>query len=243
MKVRLALIILAILCSCRQGGSQFGKIETASPISVQRFDENSFPLDICARRDSSEAVNTVRYSFHSEDCLCTSYPLLLCDNPQNWTVTVNGETPVLIGENYIIAGLVHVGNNVIEISGSGDTSTFCISGEFDVMNSDSAGWYLDSAKILELGSLASQGLPFYSGTVSYLRSYDVPEKVGRRIFRLSEWKGTSCELWVNFVKVADITSRTFKKNIGPFLEHGRNELELRITGQGDFGLLKEYTVE
>ena len=209
-------------------------------MEVERLADNTFPLTVCnITKDSAEL--TARYQFVSHNCLCTSFPRLLCQG----SVTMNG-TPLTdpYQNSYLIGGIVQEGENVIEVRTSGDLSPVSLSGEFGVWADEEGGWYVDKARPLEAGLLASQGLPFYSGEVSYRRQYEVPEKVGPRILRIPSWKGEACSVWVNYQKVADVTTGRFKMDIGPYLEAGTNDIEVRISGaSGTFGLLKDFTLE
>ena len=245
----LVFILLTVTISCSPSGSRYGEIQYASELIVERMDNNLFPLEAVSVEESR-----VCYNFLVKGCLCTSSPIFVCSKPQGWTVSVNGtEVPLVEGMHqtddsdgcFVIAGLVKDGRNTIELTGSGEVSASYVAGEFDVLRTDQPeGWILDYAGVPEIGSLASQGLPFYTGEVSYRRKFVVPEKVGRRILELSDWKGSSCEVWINGSKYASVTSTNYKKNIGRNLTPGVNEIEVRLTGPGDeFGLFKEFTLK
>lgn len=208
-------------------------------MEVERMGDNSFPLPVCnISRDSSGV--TALYQFYSSDCLCTSYPRLICQG----TATLNGTALEQIHGAFMIGGVVREGDNTLEVRGAGDTPSATLVGEFGVWQADEGGWQVGKARSLELGSLASQGLPFYSGEVSYRRQYEVPGKVGKRILRIPSWKGEACSVWVNYQKVAVVSPGRFKMDISPYLEAGTNDIEVRISGaSGAFGLLKDFTLE
>jgi hypothetical protein len=147
---------------------------------------------------------------------------------------------------YLLAGVAREGENSIELQGRGSVVPVSLTGEFDVVQGGESGWILQSEKVLGLGPLPSQGLPFFTGEVSYSRQFEVPEKVGKRLFRLAGWKGGSCGLWINYEKVADIGTDPFEMNIGPYLQPGPNEVAVRLgapASDGDFGLFEEFTIE
>lgn len=245
----LLCLMAALSCSCSQGGSRSGEIWPLSALTVERLDDNVFPLAAGSFTRDENGV-TACYQFVSQDCLCTSEPMLVCQGTDLLTVTANGiPLAPLGGGRYLIAGNVQEGENVLALQGNGDIGPVGLSGAFGVWPSDGGGWYVDKSRPLELGSLSSQGLPFYSGEVAYRRQYELPREVGKRILRLSGWKGRSCELWVNYGKVADITASRFKMDIGPYLTQGPNEVAIRISGwpagEGEgkeFGLFKEFTL-
>lgn len=212
-------------------------------MEVERMGDNSFPLPVCNISRDSTGV-TALYQFYSSDCLCTSYPRLICQG----TATLNGTALEQIHGAYMIGGVVREGDNTLEVRGAGETPSATLVGEFGVWAAEDGGWQAGKARSLELGSLGSQGLPFYTGIVAYRRTVEVPEKAGKRLLRLSSWKASACELWVNGEKVADVTSQHFKKDIGPYLQPGPNDIEVHLFGwpsspaPRDFGLFKDFTL-
>ena len=208
-------------------------------MEVERMGDNSFPLPVCNISRDSTGV-TALYQFYSSDCLCTSYPRLICQG----TATLNGTALEQIHGAYMIGGVVREGDNTLEVRGAGETPSATLVGEFGVWAAEDGGWQVGKARPLELGSLGSQGLPFYTGTVAYRRTVEVPEKVGKHILRIPSWKGEACSVWVNYQKVAVVSPGRFKMDISPYLEAGTNDIEVRISGaSGAFGLLKDFTLE
>ncbi len=246
------ILILAISGSCSQGGSRFGEIKPVSDICVERLDNNWFPLDATAVCDtSSEGEVTVRYKFYSKGCLCTSYPILVIVNPESWDVAVNGGMPMLMERVHLLddgdacfelGGRVLDGENIITLRSSDASAgmpSASIAGEFDVLPDVETKWQLIPAKVLGLGSWASQGMPFYHSDIAYSRTFEVPARVGKRTLRLGEWKGSLCEVLVNGEKAGDIPAGHHKLKIGTFLNPGLNEIELHVWGDG---LYEEFTI-
>jgi len=251
-EISIISLLIAISCSCSQSGSRFGEIRPVSEICVERLDNNWFPLDQTAVCDTSaEGKLTVRYKFYSKDCLCTSCPLLVVINPESWDVKVNGEKPMPMKRVHLLddgdacfelGGMVLNGENTITLLSStvsAEPPSAFVAGEFDVLPDEENAWLLTPAKMLGLGSWASQGMPFYRSDVAYRRTFEVPEKVGKRTLRLGEWKGTLCEVWINGEKAGEIPGKHHKLRIGSFLNPGSNEVELRVTGDGLYEL---YTI-
>ena len=247
-------LIIAISCSCSQGGSRFGEVKPVSEICVERLDNNWFPLESTAKYETVGGVLIARFSFYSKNCLCTSYPLLVVEQPGECSVMVNDKqvTPMnglhLRADDdacYELGGMVLDGENAILLNRSwnpapAEMPSAFIAGDFDVLPDEGNGWMLTSAKVLSLGSWASQGMPFYSSDVAYRRTFEVTGKVRKRTFlRLGEWKGTLCEVLVNGEKAGDIPANHHKLKIGHFLNPGLNEIELHVTGDG---LYEEFTI-
>lgn len=230
------LLLLCLSCSRPQGGS----------LEVERMSDNAFPLSPSGITRDSTAF-TLLYPFYSQDCLCTSYPRLLCREGR--AAFLNGTSLERIHGAYDLGGAVREGENLLELRCGEVPEDAALIGEFGVWPAQDGGWCVGKSRPLELGSLVSQGLPFYTGTVAYRRQYELPEKVGRRWLRLSGWKGSACELWVNYRKVADIRSERMKMEVGPYLQPGLNEIELRIAGwpassiPGDFGLFGDFSLK
>ena len=248
------ILILAISGSCSQGGSRFGEIKPVSDICVERLDNNWLPLESTAKYETVGGVLIARFSFYSKNCLCTSYPILVVENPGQCSVLVNDQevAPMkglhLLEDDdacYELGGMVLDGENVLLLNRSlnpapAEMPSAFIAGDFDVLPDAENGWLLTPAKVLGLGSLESQGMPFYSSDVSYSRTFEVTGKVRKRTFlRLGEWKGTLCEVWVNGTKAGEITAGRHKLKIGSFLNPGQNEIELHVTGDG---LYEEFTI-
>ena len=231
------VVLLALSCSCQPGRSRFGVLEPLSGFYVECLDNNCFPLEACSIDREGDTV-VVRYNFRSEDCLCSSGAKLLTDCSEGWKVSMNGMPMYGLSA---ISGVVQEGENTVELRGSGEAPSVSLVGAFDVLSSEE-GLYLRSAKSPGFGSFSSQGLLLYDGQVSYRRQYEVAGKVGKRILRVGKWSGSRCEVYVNYDKVADVTSQHCKLDIGPYLTPGPNDVEVRISGP-DPGLLKAFTLK
>ena len=105
-----SLLLLALSCSCLQGGSTEGAETPEQGIVLE-------PLNISTAEDGTV---TVLYRHTAEDCMCTSEPHIAGPDPEVWTVTVNDFEAPVVGGRYYIGGLAHEGENVIEIHGSGN---------------------------------------------------------------------------------------------------------------------------
>lgn len=254
------VVLIAVSSSCRSGRSRYGVIEPVSELSIERMGINRLPLE-CSGVSREGDQLTLRYRFESEGCLCTTEPILSFTEPQQWTALVNGvdvePVRMRLQQNeearFDISGFLHDGENMIELRGSGELPAVTLSGEFDVVPSEQGGWRVKGEGVLELGSLVSQGLSYFAGSVAYNRRFEVPMRVGKRILRLSGWQADSCSLWVNYEKVADVTTESFEMNIGPYLNPGTNDVVVRLSARQpassegrnpeDFGLFEAFTLE
>lgn len=255
------LVSLALACSCLSCGSVVGGVKPASELCIVRLDSNILPLKMAVNATDSNGF-TARFEVQSTDCFCNSTPFLVCSRFGGFSVSVNGKLVhpmasihILNGEDccYNVSGILREGLNEMEISGSGEVPQVFISGDFSVDTSDGDVWTPAPSRTLELGSLVWQGMPFYPGQVAYVRKFEVPENVGRRVMCIPDWSGSSCEIWINDKKVADVVGKPYRKNVGPYLAPGQNSVEVRISGQplsgsegpapSDLGLLEDFTIE
>ena len=253
--VLFSLLVVALACG------QKTSLLSSSDLIVQRMDENRLPLSARSIEMDSDIV-LCRYEFRSEDCLCHSFPLLVCNGRNIGTVTVNGRIvePVMgvhVMDDgdlcFSLSGIVHDGENTIELKSEGGVPAVCLAGDFSVLRSEDGEWYVAPEKTLSPGLVASQGLPFYSGDISYSRQYEFPEKKGRHILRVPGWEGDACKVFVNGDEFADLHSGHFKKNVSPVLNPGVNYVEIRVTCHGlpfstdsdfrDCGLAGDFSIE
>lgn len=147
---------------------------------------------------------------------------------------------------FTISDHVVEGDNTVEVRSGGEVPTVYVAGDFSVFQSEVGKWYVTPEHSLSLGDLVPQGLPFYSGEISYSRQYEIPVISGRCILIIPHWEGSDCEVFVNGYKAADVSTKHFKKNIAPFLNAGFNYVEIRIAGKcnpQDFGLIEDFKMK
>lgn len=245
-----------MLCFHKSCGSGDDALKPVSELSINLLDGNLFPLN--AEQKSADSTGFIlQYKVQSEDCLCHCTPILACDCSSPLMASVNGKEvrPYdglhCLGGNdrcFVVSSFMHEGGNVIELSGRGEEPKAFISGDFNVEYRSGEGWVIAPQKKPELGSLANQGLPFYQGGVAYTKVFEAKRSLGRRMLCIPDWAGASCQVWINDIKVADVCSKPFKKNIGKYIKSGENVIEVRISGSSekpatsDFGLLEEFYI-
>lgn len=157
--------------------------------------------------DNSQALGQMALSFPFEaDSIPGDSVLYLCmETPERFTVTVNGKTLDTSGdEGWFIdpslrriplhASMLEKGENIIGISGD-----FCRDTNLEaILLTGNFGVRLDSIRriltvlpdSLSIGDITSQGLPFYSGAVTYLTdSLPVPETGGKVFIETAGYDG------------------------------------------------------
>lgn len=238
----LTLLIFSLSCSaCCLDTTDF--IITSSELEIERLEKNRFPLEPLFSTSSENGETKALYTFESQDCLCVSEPTLCVSDSTVWSVSINGKP--LRGSNgrYYFDGLIEDGENIIAMRGKGPLPEVSVVGQIMVQPTEYGSWRLSNQQALNLGSLALQGLPFYTGEVAYSRIYEVSRKQRRCPLLIKEWKGKTGSLYVNGEKVSDLGPSPYRINIGPHLVVGPNKVEIRISGEDDFGLYEDFTIE
>ena len=101
-----------------------------------------------------------------------------------------------------------------------------ILGDFGVDKSD----IVDLPKTLNIGNWVDQGLPFYSGNVTYIRDFTLPENSGKVVLELPDWRGTALAVKVNDQAEKLIPWQPFAVDISDFIHAGVNTLEIKVIG-------------
>lgn len=185
----------------------------------------------------------VQYSFEIVAGTDRSSLKLVCEKPWLWEVTVNGGTPVpLEGVHpldartgcFDISALVKDGKNVVDLhiphmSVFAEISDAFICGDFSVVPC-SDGWGIAPSSALGKGWWCDQGMPFYSWTVSYSRTYNVDDPSRPYRLVLDDLHGTVAEVLVNGEKAGIIGWKPFEINLSGLLKEGQNVVEVRIIG-------------
>jgi hypothetical protein len=105
-------------------------------------------------------------------------------------------------------------------------------GDF-ALKSEAKGFQIVPPAAMALGAWSGQGMPMLSGRVSYGKTFDVPaEGPGAARYRvaLGSWLGSAAEVIVNGRPAGLIAFAPFALDITPFLQPGRNAVEVAVIG-------------
>lgn len=91
------------------------------------------------------------------------------------------------------------------------------------------GFRIVPASPLQMGSWKEQNLPFYSGSVSYTKTF-VLQRGGKYKVALGKWDGTVAEVRVNGKSAGIIAWQPFEVPIDGLVKSGRNEIQVLVTG-------------
>lgn len=102
-------------------------------------------------------------------------------------------------------------------------------GDFSLQSSEN-GWLIRKPADLKTGSWKDQGYPFYSGKVSYSRSFNTVDEIRDYEIGLQEWDGTVAEVFVNGTKAGLIGWPPYRMDISDHTVEGKNRVTVKVTG-------------
>lgn len=104
-----------------------------------------------------------------------------------------------------------------------------LTGNFGVMSTEN-GWLLTAPAEPGWGSWRQQGLPFYSHTVSYIKSFNNTGAEASYSIRLGSWNGTLAEVLVNDREAGIIGWKPYEMDITDQVKAGENKIEVKVYG-------------
>jgi hypothetical protein len=165
------------------------------------------------------------------------------ERPELYKVTLNGiEIQPEAGKWYVdremkvfnIGNAVKKGVNNLVVDCSpmrimAEIEQVIILGNFTVQPA-AKGWTIHPPTTLATGSWKAQGWPFYPGSVSYLKTFDITETDASYRVRLGEWIGTVAEVLVNGESAGIIGFEPYSTDVTGKLKPGANSIEVKIAG-------------
>jgi hypothetical protein len=135
---------------------------------------------------------------------------------------------------FVISEHLKPGRNVITLQAKpmdihAELEPVYLTGNFGLKSSDK-GWSLIKQTELEIGSWKQQTMPFYSNSVSYIKSFDATEQISAWKIKLNRWRGTVAEVLVNGESAGIIGWEPYELDISDLIKKGRNEVEVKVTG-------------
>jgi hypothetical protein len=194
-------------------------------------------------RFTDQAGFKVGYWFNVGGKIDRSSIKVVVEHPELWQLSINGKVVENNPSAYWLDrkfGVYSIGESVIRgenqimliahtMSVHAEVEPVYVIGNFG-LESQSKGWKLVSPKPLELGSWKKQGLPFYSESVSYTKSFDIKSLDKRYVVKLTDWHGSVAEVMVNNRSAGTIFSLPYELDITDKITEGANEITVNVIG-------------
>ncbi|KAA6300279.1 MAG: hypothetical protein EZS26_003580 [Candidatus Ordinivivax streblomastigis] len=104
-----------------------------------------------------------------------------------------------------------------------------ILGDFTVQSADK-GWTINPPAPLMTGSWKGQGWNFYSGAVSYSKTYEISDPNAVYRVCLGNWSGTVAEVLVNGEQAGIVGFEPYSADVTGKVRKGANTIEVKIVG-------------
>lgn len=189
------------------------------------------------------AQTTLTYSFNIRSMTTTPVWLAL-EQPQRWNITINGRgvshslidgwwVDPAIETVPLDLSLLKKGKNIIALQGRFDRHTnleiMYLLGSFGVRNDGAKGSIGKLPAKLTLGDWTSQGLPFYSGNVTYSTAFNFdPQQQHRYLLRLPECQATVVEVALNNAEPLVSAWPDYQLDITDQLKPGKNTIAVKL---------------
>ncbi len=132
--------------------------------------------------------------------------------------------------------LFHIGQNKIVLSCNYDRThpgleIIYLRGSFGVRLRGTRAIMTTTPSSLKLGDWCRQGLPFYSGSVSYMTSINPKLRKGERLFlKVPSYRGVAVRILVNGKSVGVMAWEPNEKDITDYLTGQKTELRIEVIG-------------
>lgn len=205
--------------------------------SAQRKDEfntHKFP-------ENSSLSNA--YHFTIADDFDYSGMKAVVERADKWNITVNGQEVkpeagqwwvdmdfgVLNIGKYLKKGENTITTSVSPVSIFSETMPIYIIGDFTV-NPTAKNWVIGKPAGMETGSWKAQGMPFYSQSATYTKTFDVAEPASHYEVELTDWNGTVAEVIVNGESAGIIAWQPYRADVSKLIKKGTNTVEVKVIG-------------
>ncbi len=186
---------------------------------------------------------TAHFPFTIEDGFIPENTKAVIEWPNLYSVSCNGIQIEAVKDEwwldrsfgvFEISKYLKAGRNTITIHAEpmdihAELEPVYLTGDFGIQP-DNRGWTISRPPELELGSWKDQAMPFYSGSISYTKSFEKNDKKSVYKVKLNKWNGTIAEVLVNGESAGIIGWKPYELNISKWVKDGRNEVEIEVTG-------------
>lgn len=186
---------------------------------------------------------TLSFPFTIEDGVDFNSMTAVVERPKLYRVFVNGtEVNPNEGEWFLDKGTgvypigehLKTGTNNISLVASPfsvhhEIAPLILTGNFGLWPSGQ-GWILGPEIPVSYGSWRKQGMPFYSGSLSYSRNLKISDPDKKVLLSLGKWSGMCAEVLVNDRQVKVLGWPPYQADLTTHLKTGDNKITVRIYG-------------
>jgi len=188
---------------------------------------------------------TLTYRF-SVKAIPTGPVLLALEQPDRWQVKINDKPLSMelvngwwvdpaIKTLTVEPTLLVRGKNILTVEGQfdrlADLEAMFILGNFGVETDGKTAAITKMPNKIDVGSWGDQGLPFYSGNVTYRTSFDfTPNLNARYLFTLPKFQATAVEVTINGKDPVILGWPDYQFECTNMLQAGKNDIDIKLLG-------------
>lgn len=209
-----------------------------------QYKQNYLALDSLFRGDDGFTASYHFFIDGSLDQQAMESIRAVVERPELWEVRINGHVVEKIPDQfwidkdfpvYPVGQFLTKGGNTLTIEAPrmhilAEVMPVYLLGDFLVTPGDK-GFQLAGGEINDLGSWQELGLPFYSQSVIYSQTFDIPEeKDASYKVQLTDWNAPVCEVLVNGRSAGLIAWKPWETDVTGLLKAGENKVAVRAYG-------------
>lgn len=253
-------------CTVVQSGQKFMNLDSQDILQIDDLVRNKLNYSLRTgtdiqpwAREKTKNIDDIRMKLKYEffiDNLPASVVKLAIEQPENWKIKLNEHVMKLSPELNdwwvdpaiktlpVPASFLCKGKNVLKVEGAFnediDLEAIYLLGSFGVATDGITSTIQEMPEKLKLGSVTTQGLPFYSGNILYKSSFHfAPKSSSRYWLGIKDFKASAIEISVNGYQSVLCSHSEDSIEITDMLKKGLNEICINLLGsrRNSFGPL------
>ncbi|GEM_PF-5736212 len=156
------------------------------------------------------------------------------------SIRINGETVFPLPHSYFLTKeylLYEIGSHSnygkntcsvqVERGNMPHKWTAYLLGTFSLLSSET-GFEVSQPMALQTGNWVEQGMPFYTGAVTYSKIYILEDKQAGYTLTLPEWSGDRAEIYINNQLICLTKTGEKTIDITPYITTGENTIDIKV---------------
>ena len=201
---------------------------------------------------NSAQIN-LRYNFVVESFPHNELKLAI-EQPENWDVFLNGKKVLSTPFGWWVDPAIKIlnipvdflreGENILELKGiynqKIDLEAIYLLGDFGVRTNGITNYMTAMPQYLRVGNWGEQGLPFYSGNVTYATDFQfIPENEQKYFLKMANFSASALEIKINDDKPIFLGWPPYELDVTNMLISGSNTIKIQLFGsrKNSFGPL------